>query len=249
MSSASVPATFISACSGREFPLSEQISGRLVRPTLRALIQQEHPGFQLDDVMAVSELNTYRRQYIQNYLLQEVGELSELEQTVLNNLQDHHTLTDKLEDDAPPLTLGQRMADRIASFGGSWRFILLFGGVILVWISLNVWVLSSGRFDPYPFILLNLLLSCLAALQAPIIMMSQNRQEEKDRHRAKKDYMINLKSELEIRMLHEKLDHLLLHQQQDLLEIQRIQVEMMSDILAHVEASPLPIRDSVNPQV
>jgi uncharacterized membrane protein len=90
--------------------------------------------------------------------------------------------------------------------------------------------LNKG-FDPYPFILLNLILSCLAALQAPVIMMSQNRQEEKDRERAKKDYMINLKSELEIRMLHEKVDHLILHQQEELIEIQKVQIEMMHDIL------------------
>ena len=96
-----------------------------------------------------------------------------------------------------------------------------------------VWFHNQG-FDPYPFILLNLLLSCLAALQAPIIMMSQNRQEEKDRLRAKNDYMINLKSEVEIRMLHEKIDHLILHQQEELLEIQRIQIDMMEDILGHL---------------
>jgi uncharacterized membrane protein len=91
--------------------------------------------------------------------------------------------------------------------------------------------LASKAFDPYPFILLNLILSCLAALQAPVIMMSQNRQEEKDRERSKQDYMINLKSELEIRMLHEKLDHLIIHQQQELLNIQQVQVEMMEDIM------------------
>ena len=99
-------------------------------------------------------------------------------------------------------------ADRIASFGGSWTFILLFFGIILGWILLNVAVLRRPGFDPYPFILLNLLLSCLAALQAPVIMMSQNRQEEKDREQAKKDYMINLKAELELRVMHEKLDPL-----------------------------------------
>ena len=99
-------------------------------------------------------------------------------------------------------------ADRIARFGGRWTFILLFFGIILGWILLNVAVLRRPCFDLYPFILLNLLLSCLAALQAPVIMMSQNRQEEKDRERAKKDYMINLKAELELRVMHEKLDHL-----------------------------------------
>ncbi|GAB2955300.1 DUF1003 domain-containing protein [Hymenobacter coalescens] len=238
------PSTFVSACSGREFPLSERVSGRSLRATLLALVQQQHPQFGPDDALAVSELNHFRRQYLQNYLLREVGDLTELEQTVLDHLQARSTLTDKLEDDADPLTLGQRLADRIADFGGSWPFILSFFGVLLTWIGLNAWVLRNRGFDPYPFILLNLLLSCLAALQAPVIMMSQNRQEEKDRQRAKKDYMINLKAELEIRMLHEKLDHLLLHQQQDMLEIQRIQVDMMNDILARMEALRPHVRAS-----
>ncbi|HNW52937.1 MAG TPA: DUF1003 domain-containing protein, partial [Bacteroidales bacterium] len=116
----------------------------------------------------------------------------------------------------------------------SWTFIISFGVFILLWISLNVfWLLNKG-FDPYPFILLNLILSCLAALQAPVIMMSQNRQEEKDRERAKKDYMINLKSELEIRTLHEKIDHFIMDQQQELLDLQKEQVNMMNDILQQI---------------
>jgi uncharacterized membrane protein len=96
------------------------------------------------------------------------------------------------------------------------------------------WLVNKG-FDPYPFILLNLILSCLAALQAPVIMMSQNRQEEKDRERAKSDYMINLKSELEIRTLHEKIDHFIINQQQELFEMQKIQLEIMKDVLSQLE--------------
>lgn len=114
-------------------------------------------------------------------------------------------------------TLGQRLADRVASFGGSWKFIILFSIIIFIWIIINIMFLADKGFDPYPFILLNLILSCLAALQAPVIMMSQNRQEEKDRERSQQDYMINLKTELEIRILHEKLDHLIIQQQQELL--------------------------------
>ena len=123
----------------------------------------------------------------------------------------------------------------IASFGGSWRFIIIFGVFILTWIVINILFLAEKGFDPYPFILLNLILSCLAALQAPVIMMSQNRQEEKDRDRSKQDYMVNLKAELEIRMLHEKLDHLIIHQQQELLNTQQVQVEMMGDIMKQLE--------------
>ena len=200
--------TFTSACSGLSFPESERISGRLVRQPILELIRQDFPKFGETDSLAVSELNEYRRRYLENFLVHEVGELTELEETVLSNAHERRTLTDKVEEHEMPLTRGQRWADHIASFGGSWTFILLFFGIILGWILLNVAVLRRPGFDPYPFILLNLLLSCLAALQAPIIMMSQNRQEEKDRERAKKDYMINLKAELELRVMHEKLDHL-----------------------------------------
>ena len=132
-------------------------------------------------------------------------------------------------------SFGQKIADKVADFGGSWTFIISFLLFIVIWISSNVYILVNKGFDPYPFILLNLILSCIAALQAPVIMMSQNRQEEKDRTRAKKDYMINLKSELEIRMIHDKIDHLIMHQQQELIEIQKVQIEMMNDILNQIK--------------
>lgn len=115
----------------------------------------------------------------------------------------------KLIEDTEQVSFGDRMADKIADFGGSWTFILSFMGFLLVWISFNIYWLENKGFDPYPFILLNLILSCIAALQAPLIMMSQNRQEEKDRERAKEDLMINQKAEEEIRSLHEKLDLLI----------------------------------------
>ena len=128
------------------------------------------------------------------------------------------------------LTFGQRLSDRIASFGGSWRFIILFGAVLFGWIILNAIFLLNRGFDPYPFILLNLILSCLAAIQAPIIMMSQNRAEARDRLRAENDYEINLKAELEIRHLHEKIDHLLRRQYNRLFEIQQIQIELLEEL-------------------
>ncbi|MBA4849793.1 DUF1003 domain-containing protein [Emticicia sp. BO119] len=115
----------------------------------------------------------------------------------------------KLIEDEKALSFGDRMADKIADFGGSWTFILSFMGFLLVWISFNIYWLSNKGFDPYPFILLNLILSCVAALQAPLIMMSQNRQEEKDRERAKEDLRINQKAEEEIRSLHRKIDLLI----------------------------------------
>ena len=227
--------TFISDLSKKEFPRNERIPARIIRPSLLAFIQKEHPDFKLNHCLSLTELNTYREKYITNYVLQETGEITQLEDTVINSLNKNTSIVNALEDEVQALSLGQRVADKVADFGGSWTFIITFTGIIVVWIVLNVFWLGNKGFDPYPFILLNLLLSCLAALQAPVIMMSQNRQEEKDRERAKKDYMINLKSELEIRILHEKIDHLILHQQQELIEIQKLQVDMMNDILKKME--------------
>jgi len=228
--------TFISDISKKEFSAGEKISGKTIRPSILGVIQREHPEFDHKCNLAVSELNQFRQKYISDYLLKEIGELNELENTVLGAFKNRSTITDKIEDDEKEkYTFGQRMADKVASFGGSWRFIILFMSFLFAWIIVNVFFLLNKAFDPYPFILLNLILSCIAALQAPVIMMSQNRQDEKDRERAKKDYMINLKSELEIRMLHEKLDHLIIHQQHELLEIQKVQIGMMNDIMNKVK--------------
>lgn len=227
--------TFISDLSKKEFPLSERVPCKFVRPSLLALIRQDHPDFGDDQVLSLKELNDYREKYISGYLVKEMGEITTLEETVLQSLNNHTSLVNAVEEDTETRSVGQKVADKVADFGGSWTFILSFAGFIFVWIAVNAFWLSNKGFDPYPFILLNLLLSCLAALQAPVIMMSQNRQEEKDRDRAKKDYMINLKSELEIRVLHEKLDHLMLYQQQELIEIQKVQIDMMNDILRRME--------------
>ena len=230
--------TFISSISQIEFQESEKIHASTIRKSIFELIKKEYPDFNSKSVIAVVELNQYRQKYIAAYLMQEVGELNELEEDVLKTLQNHETISSKIaiESDGSEFTFGQRLADKIASFGGSWKFIVIFGLFIFIWISSNIIFLMNKGFDPYPFILLNLILSCLAALQAPVIMMSQNRQEEKDRERSKQDYMVNLKSELEIRMLHEKIDHLIVHQQQELLTIQQVQVEMMEDIMKQIKA-------------
>ena len=122
------------------------------------------------------------------------------------------------------------MADRLAAFGGSWTFLGIFALVMMAWMFVNSYLLAARPFDPYPFILLNLVLSCLAAIQAPVIMMSQNRQQARDRMGAIHDYQVNLKAELEIRHLHQKMDHLLSHQWERLVEIQEIQMELISEI-------------------
>jgi uncharacterized membrane protein len=227
--------TFISDISKKEFPIADKVSAKTIRNPILALIQNDYPDFDADKFLSISELNMYREKYISNYLLVEIGELTNLETRVIGSLNEDKSLVSTVEDEAGIRTFGQIVADKVAAFGGSWKFIIFFGVFILLWILANIYILLNKGFDPYPFILLNLILSCLAALQAPVIMMSQNRQEEKDRERAKKDYMINLKSELEIRMLHEKLDHLIMHQQEELIQIQKVQIEMMNDILTRIK--------------
>ena len=230
--------TFVSSISQSEFPESEKVHAKTIRKSIFELIKKDHPNITAKSCIALVEMNQYRQKYIENYLMKEVGELNDLEADVLKTLQNHETISSKIsiESDKQGFTFGQRLADNIATFGGSWTFISIFGVFILVWMVINIIFLLNKGFDPYPFILLNLILSCLAALQAPVIMMSQNRQEEKDRERAKQDYMVNLKSELEIRMLHEKIDHLIIHQQQELLAIQQVQVEMMEDIMKQLKS-------------
>lgn len=213
--------TFKSSVSGAEFPITDRVPGSVIRDTIMSVIKRDHPQFDDDSFIAASELNHYRKKYISEYLTEQSGQLTDAEKEVVSAVAGKTTLTDKVDTESDELlTLGQRVADRVAGFGGSWTFILSFMGFLVIWIAVNVWWFSHRAFDPYPFILLNLILSCIAALQAPVIMMSQNRQEEKDRERARKDYMVNLKSELEIRMLHEKLDHLISEQQ-----VMRDQVE------------------------
>lgn len=223
--------TFVSDISGKKFPLSDRVDGLSIRAALIKEIQKDYPNFAEDKHISLSELNFYRQQYIANSIKDEVNSLTELEQGVIDSFKRNETaVADTDEDFIQNLTFGQRVADNVASFGGSWKFIILFFSMLVVWITINAVHLFTGPFDPYPFILLNLILSCLAAVQAPVIMMSQNRQEAKDRQRSKQDYRVNLKAELEIRTLHEKLDHLMLKQQQRLLEVQELEIEMLKEI-------------------
>jgi uncharacterized membrane protein len=221
---------FISDLSGKKFPVGQKVSARDVKSPILQKIKESNPQFSEESCLSLSELNEYRNQYIQSSLQQEMGSLSTLETEVLDALRKNITISENIDETVEDhLSLGQRMADKIASFGGSWKFISFFGVFLFGWIGANLYFLSKP-FDAYPFILLNLILSCIAALQAPVIMMSQNRQEEKDRERSKHDYQVNLKAELEIRMLNEKIDRLILHQQQRLFEIQQIQIEMLKEI-------------------
>lgn len=193
-------------------------------------LRQQHP--QMKDLTDLSseQISESRKQYIDELLHAELGELNDVEKMVAKSIrQKQLTISNKHKNVKPP-SFGDKLADRVAAFGGSWNFIILFLAILVVWMLINAFLFHNKGFDPYPFILLNLILSCVAALQAPVIMMSQNRQEDKDRERAEHDYKVNLKAEVEIRMLHEKLDHILLHQNKRLLQIQEVQMEMMESI-------------------
>lgn len=202
-----------------------------LRPALADLLGAEHPDLTANDVLCGDHLNDYRTRYVAELLARERGELSELDRQVVASMAREETVARDVEaawDDKR--TLGEKAADLVADFGGSWKFIGLFFALLLVWMAFNIWAVTRAVFDPYPFILLNLVLSCLAAIQAPIIMMSQKRQEAKDRLRSENDYRVNLKAELEIRHLHEKMDHLINRQWERLAEIQQIQLEIMQDM-------------------
>jgi uncharacterized membrane protein len=213
-------------------PAGDALPGAAVRGPIAEMIRKDHPGFGEGDYVCLDDLDRYRNRYVREALETEKGELSALEAEVVESLREQEILTRNLNEEFEgKLTVGERIADRVAEFGGSWAFILSFGGIILVWIAVNTLLLVRKPFDPYPFILLNLCLSCLAALQAPVIMMSQNRQEAKDRLRAEQDFQTNLKAELEVRALNTKMDQLIAHQWQRLLEIQQIQMEMMEELI------------------
>ncbi len=163
-------------------------------------------------------------------------QLKKLNDIVNKTIEEEGLIVNNLKN--PPqevLSRGQRISDKVARFGGSWKFIIVFGIILLVWILINTLAITAFRFDPYPFILMNLILSCIAALQAPIIMMSQNRQEEKDRMRAENDYLINLKAELEVRSLHEKIDLLLQEQVKTMYAIQEKQMRMVNELHEKVD--------------
>ena len=203
----------------------------LIRPSLLEFIKKRMPDIDGKDFICLEDLGKFRKEYVKDVLEDELGELSTLDNEVIESLQQHEILASNIaEQFETKLTFGERLSDRIASFGGSWKFIITFGVVIVLWIAMNVVLLATRAFDPFPFILLNLILSCLAALQAPVIMMSQNRVEARDRLRAENDYKVNLKAELEIRHLHEKIDHLLRRQYNRLFEIQQIQIELLEEL-------------------
>lgn len=224
------PTRFRCVICGKDKPARDVTQLDVVRPSLIDRIRNDFPELPIEGHICTDDLDSFRSRYVSELLGQERGELTKLEREVVQSLADHETLAENIEAEfAVQRTFGERLSDHLASFGGSWTFITIFGVVLFTWMAFNVLTFDAERFDPYPFILLNLVLSCLAAIQAPIIMMSQKRQEAKDRLRSENDYRVNLKAELEIRHLHEKIDHILTRQWERLAEIQQIQLEMMQD--------------------
>lgn len=205
------------------------LPSEMLRPKIIELIKAKNSTW-VPSVVCFQCIETLRNEWIESYLFKEKGELSHLEKKVLEKIKAKVSIAENINEHiAQRISFADRLSDKIASFGGSWSFIIFFMAVLWGWIIINSSLPSKSKFDPYPFILMNLILSCVAALQAPIIMMSQNRQERKDRIRNEHDYQVNLKAELEIRELHAKLDQLMTQHWQHLLEIQHAQIEMLND--------------------
>jgi len=215
----------------KEFPENYLISGYGIIHEIEDLIKMEHPAWSDSCKICPEDLNKFRHIYVQNLIKEEKGKIESLEQAVINSIQDSELLArNPIKTYTEKITFGDRISDKVARFGGSWSFIITFFAILVVWIIVNGFILLTKAFDPYPFILMNLILSCIAAIQAPIIMMSQNRQESKDRIRSENDYMVNLKAEIEIRTLHDKVDHLLLDQWARLMKTQEVQMEMLEEL-------------------
>jgi len=194
------------------------IHGYAIRPEVAKLIKEDYPEWNDESYICKDDLRQYRIRHLMTLLKERGTRIHGAEEKVVKAIADGGFISAEPNHSVEEhLTFGEKLADSVARFGGSWKFIIFFAVILIVWIAINVISLFQKPFDPYPFILLNLILSCLAAIQAPVIMMSQNRQEAKDRQRGEDDYKVNLKSELEIKVLNEKIDHLM-QDQRELLE-------------------------------
>lgn len=215
---------------------SPMIKLKDIEAEVRDYILQQQPFLTPESSIRFTELLNYRLDYIKQLISKDSASMNQVNQEIIEKIRQDQTITHNVNDALKKkATIGEKAADSIAKFGGSWPFILLFIFILIVWITLNSINWFIKPFDSYPFILLNLALSCLAAIQAPIIMMSQNRQAARDRAEADNDYRVNLKAELEISLLHDKLDFLMANQLQQLLEFQQLQVELISQLQEQIE--------------
>ena len=203
-----------------------------VRPQVAAHIGARHPErWTGGGAICRDCLNRERLEYVTARLTQERGALSDVETEIAKKAGQHMLIARNIDEQfRGAATFGQRAADGVARVGGSWGFVLSFSFFVVGWMAFNTWMLVQRAFDPYPYILLNLVLSCLAAIQAPIIMMSQNRMAERDRLESMHDYETDLKAEIEIASLHDKVDHLLHTQWERLIEMQELQMDLLTEI-------------------
>ncbi len=216
---------------GAERNEGEAWPGELLRQGLQQTIRKHYPTWSPTGYICLADLNRLRGEYLEDLLHEDMGEITSVQQGAVSAIEQHELMSRNLNVEfEQELTFWERLSDKVASFGGSWGFIIGFGAVIILWIAVNSVALLRHPFDPYPYIFLNLVLSGLAGFQAPIILMSQNRQDAKDRLRSEYDYRINLQAEIEIRALNEKMDLMLKQQWHRLMEIQRLQFQMMEEM-------------------
>ena len=211
---------------------NEIMSGTMLSENTSDFITTQNPEWTHESFICHSCLNKLRAHQVELLIEEEKGKLSRLEKQVFKSMREQEILSENyLEEYDEQLSFGQRVADRIAQIGGSWPFIIGFLSFLAIWITFNTSFFTKSPFDPFPYILLNLMLSCLAALQAPVIMMSQGRQSVKDRLKAEMDYQVNLKAELQTRALNRKMDQFMTQQWQRLIEIQQLQTQIMGSKL------------------
>jgi uncharacterized membrane protein len=223
--------TFPCQICGEHKRKNDLVPADLIRASIIDVIVKEHPAWSPEGYICHADLNRFRIDYVRDVLEKEKNEYASLEETDKHGVKEEDHLPENINVEfEKELTYGEHLADKIAGFAGSWTFIAVFAGILFLWVALNTFILLSRPFDPYPYILLNLVLSALAAVQAPVIIMSQNRQEMRDRLHAERDYQVSIHTELEIHRLHKKIDHLLTGQGQRLLEIQKIQVELIEEL-------------------
>jgi len=223
--------TFPCQICGKHKRQNDVVPAALVRSSIVDVIVKEHPAWSAEGYICQADLNRFRTAYVREVLEQEKDEYASLEKIPGYGVkEEEHLPKNDYAEYEKELTFGEHLSDKIAGFAGSWSFIIVFAGLIILWVVLNAYILLARPFDPYPFILLNLVLSILTAIQAPVIIMSQNRQEIRDRLHAERDYQVSIHTELEIHRLHKKIDHLLASQGQRLLEIQNIQIELMEEL-------------------
>lgn len=223
-------------CDICSIPLTSAVLFKHIEPEIQALLLKDYPQLNDESTICFSHVMDYRLAHIKSQIKSDSDEMAKINKTVISSIQTGAPISENTNTNInDQLTPGQKTADAIARFGGSWPFIFTFVGVLVVWIIINSIALFSKPFDPYPFILLNLVLSCLAAVQAPVIMMSQNRQGERDRMQTNNDYQTNLKAEIEIRLLHQKMDHLLNNEWQHLVEMQNIQLSLLEELQKQID--------------